>query len=143
MQFQATQWANVEERRAVISVPMRLTFTRLLQFLQTRGPILWKSLSKQSCSMPAPQNAPSGSARGLLVWSMSKVMVVSVRQLSKAYLPSCALALDRCCPLFHDWPQLDLGSSTPQNTLDGVGHTPERPPLAAHGTLGKPLPPDL
>ena len=40
--------------------------------------------------MPAPQNAPSGSAQGFLVWSMSKVMVVSVRQLSNAYLPSCA-----------------------------------------------------
>ena len=76
------QWANVEESRTVISVPMRLTSTRLLQFSQARGPILWKSL--------APQNAPSGSARGLLEWSMSKVMVASVRQLSKAYLPSCA-----------------------------------------------------
>ena len=63
VQFKATQWANVEERRAVISVLMRLTSTRLLQFSQ---------------------------ARGLLVWSMSKVMVVSVRQLSKAHLPSCA-----------------------------------------------------
>ena len=51
---------------------MRLTSTSLLQFSQARGPILWKSLGKQSCSMPAPQNAPSGSARGLLVWSMSK-----------------------------------------------------------------------
>ena len=38
--------------------------------------------------MPAPQNAPSGSARGLLVWSLTKVMDVSVRQLSNAYLPS-------------------------------------------------------
>ena len=65
IQFKATQWANVEERRAVISVLMRLTSTRLLQFSQARGPILWKSLGKQSCSMPAPQNAPSGSARGL------------------------------------------------------------------------------
>ena len=36
------------------------------------------------------QNAPSGSARGLLVWSMTKVMDVSVRQLSNAHLPSCA-----------------------------------------------------
>ena len=90
MQFKATQWAKVEWSRAVISVPMRLTFTSLLQFSQARGPMLWKSLGKQSCSTPAPQNAPSGSARGLLVWSMSKVMVVSVRQLSKAYLSSCA-----------------------------------------------------
>ena len=40
--------------------------------------------------MPAPQNAPSGSARGLLVWSLAKVMDVSVRQLSNAYLPGCA-----------------------------------------------------
>ena len=40
--------------------------------------------------MPAPQNAPPGSARGLLVWSMSKMMVVSVRQLSNAYFPDCA-----------------------------------------------------
>ena len=40
--------------------------------------------------MSAPQNAPSGSARGLFVRSMSKVIVASVRQLSKAYLPSCA-----------------------------------------------------
>ena len=85
IQFKATQWANVEESKAVISVPMRLTSTRLLQFSQARGPILWKSLGKQSCSMPAPQNAPSGSDRGLLVWSMSKVMVVSVRQLSKVF----------------------------------------------------------
>ena len=76
-QFKATQWANVAESRAVISVPMRLTSTSLLQFSQARGPILWKPLGKQSCSTPAPQNAPSGSARGLLVWSMSKVMVVS------------------------------------------------------------------
>ena len=74
---------------------------------------------------------------------MSKVMVVSVRQLSKAYLPAVPLVLGRCCPLFHDWPQLDLGSSTPQTPLDRIGHTPERPPLAAHSTLGKPLPPDL
>ena len=38
--------------------------------------------------MPAPQNAPSGSARGLLVWSMTKVMDASVKQLSNAYLPT-------------------------------------------------------
>ena len=41
------------------------------------------------------------------------------------------LVLGRCCSLFHDWPQLDLGSSTPQTPLDRVGYTPERPPLAA------------
>ena len=49
----------------------------------------------------------------------------------------------RCCPLFHDWSQLDLGSRTPQTLLDRSGHTPERQPLAAHGTLEKSLPPDL
>ena len=54
MLFKATQWANVEEGRAVISVSMRLTSTRLLQFSQARGPILWKSLGRQSCSIPAP-----------------------------------------------------------------------------------------
>ena len=40
--------------------------------------------------MPALQNAPSGSARGFLVWFLAKVMDASVRQLSNAYLPSCA-----------------------------------------------------
>ena len=64
MLFKATQWANVEEGRAVISVSMRLTFSRLLEFSQARGPILWKSLGRQSCSMHAPQNVSSGSPRG-------------------------------------------------------------------------------
>ena len=49
----------------------------------------------------------------------------------------------RCCPLFHDWPQLDLGSSTLQTPLDRSGHTPERQPLATHSTLEKSLPPNL
>ena len=40
--FKGTQWAIVEESGAVISVPMRLTSTRVLQFSQARGPILWK-----------------------------------------------------------------------------------------------------
>ena len=67
---------------------MRLTSTRLLQFSQAVA--RYCGSHSESRAVSAPQNAPSGSARGLLVWSMSKVMVVSVRQLSKAYLPSCA-----------------------------------------------------
>ena len=38
IQFKATQWANVEERRAVISVLIRLTSTRLLQFYRPARP---------------------------------------------------------------------------------------------------------
>ena len=45
MQFKATQWAKVAESRAVISVPMRLTSTSVLQFSQTRGPIYYGSHS--------------------------------------------------------------------------------------------------
>ena len=40
MHCHATQWAKVEESRAVISVLMRLTSTKLLQFSQALGPIL-------------------------------------------------------------------------------------------------------
>ena len=47
-------------------------------------------VGRQSVSIPDSQNAPSGSALALLVWSIAKVMGVSVRQLSKAYRPSCA-----------------------------------------------------
>ena len=31
---------------------------------------------------------------------------------------------DSCCPLSHDWPQLDLGSSTLQTPWDRIGYTP-------------------
>ena len=47
-----------------------------------------------------------------------------MRQLSKAYSPSCALVQGHCCPLSHDWPQLDLGSSTLQTPWDRIGYTP-------------------
>ena len=41
-------------------------------------------------ALPALQKLPSGRVRGLLVWSMAKVIDVSMRQLSKAKRPSCA-----------------------------------------------------
>ena len=44
--------------------------------------------------MPAPQKLPSGRVRDLLVLSVTKLIVVSVRQLSTAKGPSCARAQD-------------------------------------------------
>ena len=88
MSAKATQCAKVELQMAVISVHMRLTSTNRLQFSQAFGPMLRPSV--QRLSMPAPQKLPSGSVRDLLVWSITKLIDVSVRQLSKAKGPSCA-----------------------------------------------------
>ena len=84
MSARATQWAKVELRIAVTSVHIRLTSTRCLQFSHALEPILWKSPGRQRLSRPDPQKLPSGSVLSWLVRPMAKVIVVSVRQLSKA-----------------------------------------------------------
>ena len=58
-------------------------------------------------------------------------MVASVGNSRRHFYLVVPLVQGRCCPLFHDWPQLDLGSSTLQTPLDRIGYTLERPLLAA------------
>ena len=91
MSAKATQCAKVNCQMAVISVHMRLTSTSRLQFSQAFGPMLRKSHGRQRLSMPDPQKLPSGSALDLLVLSITKLIDVSIRQLSNAKGPGCAL----------------------------------------------------
>ena len=53
----------------------------------------------------------------------------SVRRHTYLVVP---LVQGHCCPRFHDWPQLDLGSSTLQTPWDRIGYTPGRRHPAAH-----------
>ena len=90
MSAKATQCVKVNCQVAVISVLM-LTSTSRLQFSQALGPMLRKSHGRQRLSMPDPQKLPSGSALDLLVLSITKLIDVSIRQLSNAKGPGCAL----------------------------------------------------
>ena len=133
MHCNATQWAKVEESRAVISVLMRLTSTTFAIFTGPRPDVV-KVMRQAQLLNACSTECAFRQCSWLFVRFVLKVTIASVRQLSKAYLPSCAPgARTLLSSVSHLTPTLPR-NSTQQTLFVHGGHILVQRPDAAHST---------